>query len=97
MIMHVIGLELHFLWFIYYEMVDDTPSTVTIMDLCLFVTVALPLFLMLLDFLTVPAHIKWLEYEGKAIMFFAPSVLLILFLYDAEWLLGIAITEIFFM
>ena len=53
--------------------------------------------MMLLEFLTVPAHIKWLEYEGKAIMFYAPSVLLIFFLYEAEWLLGIAITEVFFM
>jgi len=56
-------------------------------DIILLIVIVLPLAICLLEFLTVPSHIKWLEYEGRIITVGAPSVLLVFFLYENECIL----------
>lgn len=83
----VVGLEIHFLRYIYYGIIDDSHSAVAFSDAVLLFTIAIPIFICLAEFLTIPSHIKDFEYEGRIIMFGAPSLILVLFLYESECLL----------
>lgn len=81
------GLEIHFLRYIYYGIIDEDASPVAGLDLIMLILIAIPILLFLVEFLSVPAHIKWYEYEGKPLLFTAPSLLIIFFYYTNETLL----------
>jgi hypothetical protein len=89
------GLEIHFLRYIYYGIIDEDDSPVASMDIVMLLLISFPILAFLLEFLTVPAHIKWYEYEGKLLLFSAPALLLVFFFYTNESLLCTAIVETF--
>lgn len=81
------GLEIHFLRYIYYGIIDEDDSPIAGLDIIMLLFIAVPILMFLIEFLTVPAHVKWIEFEGKPLLFTAPSLLLIFFFYTNETLL----------
>ena len=93
----IVGLEVHFVRYIYFGMIDDSHEIVSNYDVFLLFVVIIPMLVFLLEFLTIPSHIKETEYAGNTAIYFSPSLILVFFLRDSEGILFLAILELLFM
>ena len=91
-----INFEIHFLRFVYYEMAESSFESITYIDITIMTTIILPFILWILEFLTIPSHIKDNEYEGRFVIFWTPLFCISLFLYDSSCILWITLILIVF-
>ena len=92
-----IMIEIHFLRYIYYGIIDDTHEHVVYTDLITYAIIIIPFFMWIVEYLTIPSHIKEREFKGSVIMFGAPILLCIPFLYESDSLLAIFILYCFYV
>ncbi|CAI2387578.1 unnamed protein product [Moneuplotes crassus] len=93
----IFNIEIHFVRYIYYGIIDNSGEQILMSDVLLLCLILIPIAIALIEFLSVPSLIKWYEYEGRVITFGAPLILLVLFIYDNEAILCIAIAELVMM
>lgn len=92
----MVGLEIHFLRYIYYGIIDDSHDPLASWDLILLISICIPMYLLFLEFLTIPSHIKDMHFEGKILLFVAPVNLIVIFTYENECLLSMALLYVVF-